>query len=442
VEHRAVWFAVPGTQPGTVLVDAAGELPFLAFDIDEGTTTVGALQRRVLPELGLGGPVLDCMLDVPGDWTAESVVHGFVELEPLAADAERPAGWRQAPLGDVATEVTPGLQPRLAQWIEQQLGTRPPDPLLPAWSRRGWHGAATAWIDEVLSAAGIGPVKQVEQRRAWGISTVLSATAADGDVYWFKAVCEHFRREVPITAYLHAVMPGTVAPVVGSDEEAGWLLLGDIGGGAGATTDQADSDASAYAALRRLQRAVAGRRSELLAAGAALRPLSELPDQLAEALADPVVRPFHDASPERAAELVAWVADRLPEVAALELPDVLIHGDFHPGNVATGGDGERVIFDWSDAAIAAPFLDVPTWLTWLDDDPDGRTRVWCSFAAQWTDVLSVDEWLAWRPVLEGVAGAYHVVSYARIVRTTDELRRPEHGRGVGEFYGFLDAAAR
>jgi hypothetical protein len=56
------------------------------------------------------------------------------------------------------------------------------------------------------------------------------------------------------------------------------------------------------------------------------------------------------------------------------------------------------------------------------------------------DVLPPATWLELRPTLEGIAGAYHVVSYAGIVRSLDRLRRPEHGGGMTEFFGFLDAA--
>ena len=97
-----------------------------------------------------------------------------------------------------------------------------------------------------------------------------------------------------------------------------------------------------------------------------------------------------------------------------------------------------VIFDWSDAAIAKPFVDVMTWATWLPHDPSARDALWQSFADVWADVLPPATWLELRPTLEGIAGAYHVVSYAGIVRGLDRLRRPEHGGGMTEFFRFLD----
>jgi hypothetical protein len=103
--------------------------------------------------------------------------------------------------------------------------------------------------------------------------------------------------------------------------------------------------------------------------------------------------------------------------------------------------GDRmVIFDWSDAAIAKPFIDVMTWATWLPHEPGARDALWQSFADVWAEVLPRASWLELRPALEGIAGAYHVVSYAGIVRNLDQLRRAEHAGGLTEFFQFLDGA--
>jgi hypothetical protein len=414
----------------------------LAFDVADDETTVGTLQRTVLPSVGVSGPVLDCFLAVPDDWTPATVVPGFVEVEPQRAGWSPPPGWRAAPVDEVLFDGPEGLRPRFDRWRAERAGAAP-DPLAPPWTRAGWHAKVTDWVDTVLADAGRTRADDVEQVRAWGISTVLRTRGDDGRAYWFKAVCEHFQTEVAVTAALHRSAPGLVPPVLAADKADGWLLLGDVAGdqAAPAVTGEPASHPSAYAALRELQRTAAGRRGELLESGVVSRPLAVLADQLADALADDDLRHWHGASPERAHTLVGWVVEQVDRIAALALPELLVHGDFHPGNVAALADGRRVVFDWSDAAMAPPFIDVATWLSWLDDDeePAGE-QVWRSFADQWTDVLRVDEWLAWRPVLDGIAGAYHTVSYAGIVRSLDELRRPEHGDGLRHFFTLLDRA--
>ena len=50
-----------------------------------------------------------------------------------------------------------------------------------------------------------------------------------------------------------------------------------------------------------------------------------------------------------------------PRSTRCGLPDTLVHGDFHPGNVR--GDGERlVLLDWGDCGIGHPLLDQPAFL--------------------------------------------------------------------------------
>ena len=441
-EHREVWLAIPGRAPGTVWVDAAGLLPYVAFDIEPASTTMGALQRAVLPELRLRGPILGCLLRYDEPWTPATTVSAFVELERQPADWIPPHGWRPVGLdaepgadGELlAGPVHAQLRSRLADWLAEQGGAAP-DPLAPPWSQSGWHARATEWITGQL--AGRGPI-DVEQMRAWGISTVLRATDAAGTRFWFKGICEHFGREVGVTVALDALAPGLVAPVVAADLDARWLLLGDLTDVAPA--GEPASHVTAYPRLRQLQRAVGGERDGLIAAGATVRPLSDLPAEFSGVIRDPELAEWIGVSAERAEQLVAWLADAVVAVAALGLPEVLVHGDFHPGNVATLADGSRVIFDWSDAAFAAPFVDVPTWLTWIEDDESERERTWRSFAAEWADVLTVEEWLTRRPLLEGVAGAYHVVSYAGIVRSMDTHHIAEHARGIAEFITFVDAA--
>ena len=88
----------------------------------------------------------------------------------------------------------------------------------------------------------------------------------------------------------------------------------------------------------------------------------------------------------QSARLVAWLVDAVQLVEQLGLPDVLVHGDFHPGNVRFVDD-RIVIFDWSAPAIAKPFVDVMTWATWLPHDPSARDTLWQSFAEVWADVL-------------------------------------------------------
>jgi aminoglycoside/choline kinase family phosphotransferase len=82
---------------------------------------------------------------------------------------------------------------------------------------------------------------------------------------------------------------------------------------------------------------------------------------------------------ERAAVegLVPRIVAGCARLARAGIPDTLIHGDFHAGNVRIiGGDAAAaprpLIYDWTDAARAHPFFDLLTLLPFEDTDRMGR----------------------------------------------------------------------
>ena len=58
---------------------------------------------------------------------------------------------------------------------------------------------------------------------------------------------------------------------------------------------------------------------------------------------------------------VAGLPARFAEVAACGVPDTLVHGDYHPGNVR-GTPGRLVMLDWGDTGVGQPLLDLPAFL--------------------------------------------------------------------------------
>lgn len=57
--------------------------------------------------------------------------------------------------------------------------------------------------------------------------------------------------------------------------------------------------------------------------------------------------------------LIQELPRRFAVLEARGLPDTLVHGDFHPGNVR-GMPGRYWILDWSDCGIGNPMLDLPS----------------------------------------------------------------------------------
>ena len=60
-------------------------------------------------------------------------------------------------------------------------------------------------------------------------------------------------------------------------------------------------------------------------------------------------------------DFVATLDARFAKIATCGLPDTLVHGDFHSGNVRGSGT-DLTVLDWGDAGIGNPLLDSPAFI--------------------------------------------------------------------------------
>ena len=64
------------------------------------------------------------------------------------------------------------------------------------------------------------------------------------------------------------------------------------------------------------------------------------------------------------------------------MPDTLVHGDFHPGNLVGGCDGAPlVLLDWGDCGVGHPLLDQAAFTARLATDD--RAAVTAAWAELW-----------------------------------------------------------
>ncbi len=150
-----------------------------------------------------------------------------------------------------------------------------------------------------------------------------------------------------------------------------------------------------------------------------------------------------DLTSQRVDQLIDGLSAAVAAVEQVGVPDSFVHGDFHPGNVISAPDGVR-LFDWSDAAITNPLVDIATWASWFDDGPEHVDTIYRTFHdvravelghEPGTELDRID-----RETLGAVAGAYHTISYAGILEALEPHRQAEHIGGIGEFFTLLDSA--
>ena len=91
----------------------------------------------------------------------------------------------------------------------------------------------------------------------------------------------------------------------------------------------------------------------------------------------------------------------------------LVHGDFHPWNVVYGSGSTRV-FDWSDAVVSHPFIDLATYV-FRTEDISVRRGLVDAYVDAWSTGGS-DESLREAAALGLVVGAlYQVQSYRALL---------------------------
>ena len=280
-----------------------------------------------------------------------------------------------------------------------------PHPLRAAYAEPGGPAASLRW------AAKTRAFRSATQLRTWNLSSIWRLDTGDGPV-WLKQVPHFLAHEAAVLRW--AAQTVKVPTVLAAAD--GRVLLDHIPGadlyGAGVETRYAIA-----AEFHPLQVAAAGSVDTLLAAG--------VPDRRTGPLLDAITAVAAGRSAELDA-LVAGLPERFAAIEACGLPDTLVHGDLHPGNVR--GDAEhRTIIDWGDSFIGHPGFDILR-LSEGADDP----QLVATWAERWrTDVPGSDPLRAVE-LLRPVAALRSATVYATFLANIEPAEHKYHAADVGD----------
>ncbi len=227
-------------------------------------------------------------------------------------------------------------------WSDPVDGVNEPEPLRHPWAEPGGPADDLAWVADHVDIAGR-PV----QHRTWNLSAIWSIPTPEGKV-WLKCVPRFYQHEAAVLRVLAEVVPGAGPTLLAADGHR--QLLAEMAGRDGYEATPEEQIAMVDA-LVDLQLAVLARTDDLLAAG--------VPDCRCACLLE-LLTSFLDrvaVDDGQLQRLKVELPDRLATLEALGLPDVLVHGDPHPGNSRLGAD-PPVWFDWGDSFIGNPLLDL------------------------------------------------------------------------------------
>jgi hypothetical protein len=344
--------------------------------------------------------------------TEDGDVTLIVEFD--AGTAEPPAGWTWQDLdAEVIARLEPGAaRAGVATWARERAEGW--SPLRPAWSHPGWFARASTWMAEQMAAHGRPAIGRPQQHQLWNISVVLRSPSEDGDVY-FKCSAAIFRHEAAVTQALAERMPDLVPEVIAVDSAQGWMLMRDL-----AAAELGDQEESLWheglVAQARIQRSWLGRTDELVGCGVPVRSLTDLAAQVEAMAEDPVLlkRASHDLR-ERFLVTAPTLVESCLRLDRLGPGPTLVHGDFHPWNVTSGPNATRV-FDWTDAAISHPFVDLATYV-FRTPHVSVRRRLVDAYVEAWA-TEGPEETLREAAALGLVVGAlYQVQTYRALLPT-------------------------
>ncbi len=333
----------------------------------------------------------------------------ILRILEVPSDTDFPGGGRVAYLAEV--DSIPSHLP-LGAWA----GDPPlPHPNRLSYAEPGGHQIDLDWAAVTLAASDIEVTASPVQVRTWNLSSIWRLTTSAGLV-WLKVA-------PPFGAAEAAVMPlldqSVVPNVLGAAPQR--VLLADVPG-----QDQYGARGDELRTMARmligLQASWVDRVAELEALGV----LDKRADAMLSRIHSVVDRNRHALDDDGRRGLDALIEGLPQRFAALEacgIPDTLVHGDFHPGNVR-GTAGHYRILDWSDCGIGNPMLDLRPSLEYFTPQDQLEARsIWVS---EWSrEVPGCEAHLA-AELARPLGLLYGAVVYQKFLDNIETTERPYH----------------
>ena len=398
-----------------LLVEEGSGLALPRVTSTERWGVVRAIPSSVRERFGLEVEVLRGIIVPTEDRSEQEADDEFRFTENVGEVPGRLGGWTSE--GALIDRVMADERDRDAalRWFAERRSGGPQR--LEPWQCAGWFAEADAWVRSALPG-----VVTVEQYASWSGSAILRVET-DSDRCYLKAAPRYFRHEGAITAALAEHFPDAVPRPIALDVERGWMLLPDFGD---TLVDSAGLDhwEGALHRLASLHRASAPMIDDLLRDGCGDRRPTVLLTQI-EALAAGRLGAIPDGYATRVRDAIPRFDELRAELEAAPIPDTLVHGDLHPANIAIEG-GRYVIFDWTDACITHPFVDLQTYFHMFGPpttDAAVRERLLHGYLEAWDGVMPRQDAVDLFHRTTPLTTMHHAITYQAILSHLDPTER-------------------
>ena len=252
--------------------------------------------------------------------------------------------------------------------------------------------------------------------RTWNLSALWRIPTDEGQI-WLKAVPDFFAHEGAVIDWIGA----PVAPRL-IDFAPGRALMADIAGGANHELADPTALRPMVRLLTDLQQRALDRLEELAQLGVPDRRLDTMLPRITTVV-EQWGRSLELAERRSLDALVTSLPTRLSAIAACGVPDTLVHGDFHPGNVAGRPDG-YVILDWGDSFLGHPLIDELAFTEGLSPSGQQAARDW--FVSDWERIVPGSDPARAARLLEPMVSLLAAVMYANFCRDIEPDERIYH----------------
>ncbi|BAZ15896.1 hypothetical protein NIES4071_77690 [Calothrix sp. NIES-4071] len=307
--------------------------------------------------------------------------------------------------------------------------------LRPPWARVGWLKSATQWIDEQLLELNYQRLSPVECIKSWGISCVLRVNTTGGKIYLKESsTLPLFCNEPVVTTELGNLFPTHIPNVLSIDTGRHWMLLSDFGEPIGRDAP-IKLQKDIYKLLAQIQIKSVQYIDNLLSTGCLDRRLDWLATQIDILFNDEIA-----LSQLRADEIkqlqnsAPYLKDLCSQLASYNIPQTLIHGDLHLGNVAAYKDS-YLIFDWTDSCISHPFFDMIGLFFSRKKKPNlSAIKVLQEeYLAQWTAYEPMSRLQEAWTLAKCLSALHHAVTYQHIIACLEPRAKHELSNAVPAF---------
>jgi Ser/Thr protein kinase RdoA (MazF antagonist) len=318
-------------------------------------------------------------------------------------------------------------RPRAADpWAGDEIADHP---LRRSYAQPGGPARDLAWVDSVLAEQGLARTAAV-QVKTWNLSSVWRITCT-GRHLWLKVVPPFFAHE---PAVLEALAGAPAPRLLAAERHDGQRMLMEECPGPDLFEATGPLVPAMIDVLVDLQVREAGRAAEWLARGVPDGRLATFQERLGAA----VRRHAAQLEPEELRvldQLVAGLPRRCAEVEATGLPDTLVHGDFHRGNVRGALGGLRLL-DWGDSFVGHPLFDQWAFTGRLPatEVPAARER----WRTRWEAAVPGSDPARAAALLAPLAVAFGALVYQRFL---DHIEPSEHPYHDGDPLRALQSAA-